>query len=157
MNIGQKGLHLIKEFEGFYPRPYKDPVGIWTIGYGTIKYPDGRSVQPNDPPIDEKTAETFLLAEIRGIENFLNNNLKVNLNQNQFDALCSFAYNLGINALKNSTLFKLVNQNPNDPNIRNEFLKWDKGRINGELKVIPGLYKRRVAESNLYFGNEFLF
>jgi lysozyme len=70
------------------------------------------------------------------------------INQNQFDALVSFAYNLGVGNLKSSTLLKKVNANPSDPTIRDEFMKW----VNGGGKKLPGLVKRRQAEADLYFG-----
>jgi lysozyme len=70
------------------------------------------------------------------------------INQNQFNALVSFAYNVGVANFKKSTLLKLVNANPNDPNIKNEFMKWKKA--NGV--VLNGLIKRRNDESNYYFS-----
>ena len=70
------------------------------------------------------------------------------INQNQFDALCSFAYNCGVGNLKSSTLLKKVNKNPNDPTIKDEFLKWNKGGG----KVLTGLTKRRIEEAQLYFS-----
>ena len=70
------------------------------------------------------------------------------INQSQFDALCSFAYNCGVGNLKSSTLLKKVNVNPDDPTIKDEFLKWTKGGG----KTLPGLVKRRTEEAQLYFS-----
>jgi lysozyme len=70
------------------------------------------------------------------------------ISQSQFDALCSFAYNVGIGNLQKSTLIKKVNTNPSDPTIKDEFIKWNKGAG----KVLAGLTKRRQAESDLYFS-----
>ena len=68
------------------------------------------------------------------------------INQNQFDALVSFCYNLGVNAFEGSTLRRLINANPNDPNIPAQFERWD----NAGGKQLPGLYTRRVKEAQLY-------
>ena len=73
------------------------------------------------------------------------------INQNQFDALMSFIYNIGISAFLNSTLFKKALANQNDETIRNEFMRWNKAKVNGKMVVLKGLNNRRIAESNLYF------
>jgi lysozyme len=151
MKTGNKGLSLIKTFEGFYSKPYLDPVGIPTIGYGVIKYPNGKRVTMQDAPITEARA-TELLAQLleETYEKEVNRLVKSPLNQNQFDALVSFTYNLGGANLGRSTLLKKINANPCDPSIRAEFEKWNKAGG----KVLKGLVRRRKAEADLYFSRE---
>lgn len=144
--ISAKGLNLIKQFEGFLAKPYKCPAGIPTIGYGATYYPNGLKVTMSDKVITEGQASTMLMNMLRTYEKSVDSFCRDDINQNQFDALCAFAYNVGINALKNSTLLKKVNKNPNDPTIRAEFLKWNKA--NG--RALNGLTNRRIAEADLY-------
>jgi lysozyme len=99
-----------------------------------------------DKAITEAQASTMLLNMLGIYEKAVDSFTRDYINQNQFDALVAFAYNVGTNALKNSTLLKKVNMNPNDPSIRAEFLKWNKA----SGKVLKGLTNRRVAEANLY-------
>lgn len=151
MNISDKGLQLIKSFEGFFSKPYLDPVNIPTIGYGVIKYPDGKRVTMNDKPITEKQASDMLKALIdKTYAPAVNRQVKVQLNQNQIDALISFTYNLGETNLSNSTLLRKINNNPCDLSIENEFAKW----VNAGGKKLNGLVRRRKAESDLYFSKE---
>ena len=144
--IGAKGLNLIKQFEGLLLKPYKCPAGIPTIGYGATYYPNGCKVSMSDKAITEGQASTMLMNMLRTYEKAVDSFCRDDINQNQFDGLVAFAYNVGINALKNSTLLKKVNKNPNDPTIRAEFLKWNKA--NG--RAVKGLTNRRTAEADLY-------
>jgi lysozyme len=148
-SIGIKGLELIKKYEGFSAKPYKCPAGIITIGIGSTFYEDGSKVKLTDPLITEERAIKLLMSLLVSFEKSVDSYTRDDINQNQFDALVSFAYNVGSNALKNSTLLKKVNANPNDPSIKQEFLKWNKS--NG--KVLKGLTNRRNEEANLYFTN----
>jgi lysozyme len=75
----------------------------------------------------------------------------LNLNQNQFDSCLSFIYNVGIGAFTKSTLRKKILLNPNDPTIKDEFMKWNKATVGGKLTVLKGLTRRRTAEAELYF------
>ena len=147
MKTSQEGLNLIKEFEGFRSKPYLCPARVATIGYGTTVYPNGRRVTTLDPPITEQKAGEYLKNDVATFEASVEKLVTPTLTQNQFDALVSFAYNLGASNLKSSTLLKKVNANPCDPSIRLEFVKWN--RAGG--KALAGLTKRRTAESNLYF------
>lgn len=144
--IGAKGLSLIKQFEGLLLKPYKCPAGIPTIGYGATYYPNGCKVSMSDKAITEGQASTMLMNMLKTYEKAVDSFCRDDINQNQFDALCAFAYNVGINALKNSTLLKKVNANPSDPTIKAEFLKWNKA--NG--RALKGLTNRRTAEADLY-------
>jgi lysozyme len=145
MKISSNGVNFIKNFEGFRSKPYLDSVGVPTIGYGTIMYPDGTRVTMEDDAITEAQAEEYLAFEIDHKTASINNMLTETVNQNQFDALSSFTYNLGTGALHGSTLLKLVNQG-NFTAAANEFVKWNHA---GGVAV-PGLTRRRLAEQQLF-------
>ena len=147
MKLGSKGLELIKSFEGFYSKPYLDPIGIPTIGYGATYYLNKKKVTMKDKPLTEKEASDLLKEMMTNYENDVKRLVKRELNQNQFDALVSFTYNLGSTNLGKSTLLKKVNANSCDKTIKDEFLKWNKAGG----KVLNGLTRRRNAEAELYF------
>lgn len=149
MKISQKGIELIKQFEAFKANPYIDAVSVPTIGYGVTYYLDGRKVTMKDQAITEQQA-SLLLESL--IEKDFARFVPTNVNQNQFDALCSLVYNIGVGAFTKSTLYKKVLANPNDESIKQEFLKWNKGRRNGQLVEMKGLTNRRIKESELYFS-----
>ena len=96
-------LNFIKKYEGFKLKAYQDSVGIWTIGYGTIMYPDGNKVEQGDV-ITPQQATDYLMYEVEKKSKAVEQYIKTILTQNQFDALVSFAYNVGVSAFKNSTL-----------------------------------------------------
>ena len=143
----QNGINLIKKYEGFQSKPYLCPAKVPTIGYGATFYPNGQRVKMTDPPINEGQATILLSDMLTTYEKAVDSYCRDDINQNQFDALVSFAYNLGASALKSSTLLRKVNLNPNDTTIKNEFLKW----VNAGGKPLTGLIKRRTEEANLYF------
>ena len=145
---GSKGIELIKSFEGFRGKPYKCPAGIPTIGYGATFYPDGKKVTMNDAPITEEKATELLQSMLVSFEKYVDSYCRDDVNQNQFDALVSFAYNLGPANLKSSTLLKKVNANPSDETIRAEFMKWTKAGG----RTLQGLVRRRTAEADLYYS-----
>jgi lysozyme len=146
MQINTKGLALIKEFESCKLRAYQDSVGVWTIGWGITQYENGVEVKQGDQ-ITLARANELLAWEVNlksdGVSTLTNNQ---KLTSNQFSALVSFAYNVGLGNLKSSTLLKKVRINPNDPSIPAEFLRWNKAKG----KVLAGLTRRRQAEANLY-------
>lgn len=146
--ISNLGLELIKKYEGFKAKAYLCPANVITIGYGSTYYEDGTKVKLTDPPITKERATELLEALLVSYERSVDSYCVDTINQNQFDALCSFAYNCGVGNLKSSTLLKKVNKNPNDPTIKDEFLKWNKGGG----KVLTGLTKRRIEEAQLYFS-----
>ncbi|WP_282628813.1 lysozyme [Empedobacter sedimenti] len=148
MNTGKKGLELIKKYEGFFAKPYLDPIGIPTIGYGATYYPNKVKVTMKDKPLTEKEASDLLVQMLKVYENQVALLVTKPINQNQFDALVSFTYNLGATNLSKSTLLKKVNKNPNDPTIANEFMQW----VNAGGKKFNGLVKRRKDEAALYFS-----
>jgi lysozyme len=141
VKISEAGLSLIKSFEGCVLTAYLDAVGIWTVGYGHT----GPSVH-RGLTITQKLAEDILAQDVRRFELGVLNNVKVNLNQNEFDALVSFSFNVGVNALKNSTLLRLLNDGADRSIVAAEFLRWNKG---GD-KVLEGLTRRRQAEKALF-------
>ena len=141
------GVDLIKSFEGFRSKPYKCPAGVPTIGYGATFYPDKKKVTMSDPAITETQGTELLKSMLVNFERYVDSYCRDDLNQNQFDALVSFCYNLGPANLKSSTLLKKVNINPNDETIRAEFMKW----VKAGGKTLKGLVRRREAEANLYF------
>jgi lysozyme len=144
--IGAKGLNLIKKYEGFQAAPYKCPAGIPTIGYGATYYPNGTKVKLTDKPVTQREADTMLLNMLKHYEQGVDSFTTDKVNQNQFDALVSIAYNIGLQALKGSTLICKVNLDPNDKTIKNEFMRWTKA--NG--RVMDGLLNRRKEEAELY-------
>lgn len=148
MKTAQKGIDLIKKYEGFRAKPYLCPARVPTIGYGATYYPNGNKVKMTDPLIDEIQAENMLKSMLVSYENGVNRYVQQPINQNQFDALVSFAYNVGLGALKSSTLLKRVNADSCDENIRVQFMRWN--RAGG--KELKGLTRRRMEEADLYFS-----
>jgi lysozyme len=145
MKISQDGINLIKHYEGLRTKAYLDSVGVATIGYGHTK---GVKL---GMMITETKAEELLKQDLEYFENKVLDLVKVNLLQNQFDALVSFVFNVGEGNLKKSTLLKKLNKTiyfrqQELEDIANEFLKWDKAGG----KVLPGLTKRRQAERMMF-------
>ena len=148
MKTSEKGLALIKEFEGFQSKPYKCPAGVPTIGYGSTFYLNGSKVKLTDRAITEKEATDLLVKSLVKYEHTVNVTVKVPLDQNEFDALVSFVYNLGAGNFISSTLLKLINSEAPPAEIAQQFIKWNK--CNGE--PLAGLTRRREAERDLYLG-----
>jgi len=144
MKIGEQGLKLIKKFEGLRLEAYVCPAGIWTIGYGST-FIFGRRVEPNDI-ITEEEAEAALLDHLEcEVYPVLTALVHSELNQNQFDALCSFIYNLGKGAFEQSTLLRKLNRKDYAGAAR-EFKRW----VYAGGKKLEGLITRRAAEAALF-------
>ena len=139
MNISERGLDLIRQFEGCRLEAYRDGGGVWTIGYGHTA-----GVRQGDT-ITQAQADTFLKADVAATVHAVNGMVKVPVSQCQFDALVSFAFNCGANALMHSTLLKKLNAGDHD-GAAAEFLRWD--HDNGQR--VAGLTKRRTAEKALF-------
>jgi lysozyme len=137
--ISPATLELIKRFEGFSSTPYLCPAGKLTIGYGQV-------ITNENMFVTQDEASLMLLDECLEIANKLTNLVKPTLNENQLGAIISFCYNLGINAFANSTLLKMINNDPSDANIPAEFMKW----VHCKGAVLQGLVNRRQAEADLY-------
>lgn len=146
-SVSQDCIDLVKMFEGFSSKPYLCPAKVPTIGFGATIYPNGQRVRLTDKNITEKEAEEILAHELKEAAKRVDALTIDTVTQHQFDALVSFAYNVGSGALKTSTLLKRVNTNPNDKNIRAQFMRW----VNANGKQLEGLVNRRKAEADLYF------
>lgn len=137
---------FLKSKEGLKLNAYLCPSNKWTIGYGNTFYEDGSKVKKGDTISKNRAEELFenILYQFSKKVKIL---LKTELNDNQFSALVSFTYNVGIGNFSKSTLLKLVNINPSNPSIKNEFMKWNKS--NG--RILNGLTIRRQKEADIYF------
>ncbi len=154
MKTNKAGFDLIKEFEGYHKalpngdaEAYIDPVGIWTIGWGSIML-NGRPVRRGDV-ISRKLADELLEAEVAGFEKDVERLVKVELNENQHAALVSLCYNIGAGAFAGSTARRLLNAG-DYRGCAEAFLMWNKGTINGQLTELAGLTRRRKAERDLF-------
>ena len=112
--VSKEALELIKKFEGFCAQPYLCPANVPTIGYGATFYEDGTKVKATDPAINEERATQLLKNVLKTFEKHVDSYTRDDITQHQFDALVCFAYNVGVGALKSSTLLKVVNTNPSD-------------------------------------------
>ena len=142
--VSAAGINLICSFEGLKLKAYDDGVGVWTIGFGTTVYPNGNKIKKGDT-CTEAQAKAYMAHYLKKFELAVNNGVTVPINQNQFDALVSLAYNIGIKAFTNSTLLKKLNVG----DIRGasaQFEVWNKD--NG--RVVQGLVNRRAVERKLF-------
>ena len=142
-----RGIAIIRKYEGLKLRAYICPAGLNTIGYGSTFYENGTRVQPGDV-ITMDRADKLLHFQVRLFADEVRRTVKSTLNDNQLGALVSFCFNIGGAAFSRSTLARKANANPNDPTIRSEFMRWTRGGG----KVLPGLVKRREEEANLYYA-----
>lgn len=153
--INNVGALFLQQREGFSSTPYLDSAGVPTIGFGNTFYPGGKRVTMKDKPITRSYAIEIFKIVVAKFESEVYSLLEKEVTQNQFNALVSFAYNVGSDidvdtiaeGLGDSTLLKKVNANPNDRTISTEFAKWNKagGKVNN------GLISRRQLEAELYF------
>ena len=143
MKISNAGLDLIKSFEGLRKTAYRCPAGILTIGYGST----GRHVKPG-MTITEAQAVALLDSDLDRFEHAVEQ-LASPCTQGQFDALVSFAFNCGIENLKISSILR-DHKSKRFVDASNDFAKWNKARVDGMLKELPGLTRRRTAEAALY-------
>ena len=143
MKCSQEGLELIKKFEGCKLKSYKCPAGVWTIGYGhTEDVKEGDIVSPQE-------ADKLLRADVFKFEEYVADNVTVKLTQNQFDALVTWTFNLGVGNLRNSTMLKKLN-NADYTSVPFEMKRWNKAGG----KTLDGLVRRRQAESLLFESKE---
>jgi|TARA_B110000240_G_C13421618_1_gene419739 lysozyme len=139
MKISKNGLDLIKHFEGCELEAYKCPAGVWTIGYGHIK------TAVEGMTITQHQADEMLIEEMNEYEGYINNSVRVDLTQNQFDAMVSWVYNLGSGNLNASTLLKVLNSG-DYAGVPEQLLRWNKAGG----RVLEGLTRRRQAEADLF-------
>ena len=146
MEISQEGLSLIKKFEGCKLESYKCAAGVWTIGYGSTN-----SVKEG-MEISQERAEALLLEDVADFEDAINEIVQVPIQQNQFDSLVAWCFNIGKSAMKSSTCIKVLNASQFEK-VPSEIKRWNKVTVNGVKQVSDGLVRRREAES-LLFKNE---
>ncbi len=148
-HINEKGLALVKEFEGCELQSYLCPAGVWTIGYGHT-----RSAIPG-MLIDKSQAEALLREDLQKTEEAVDGLVTVQINDNQFSALASLAFNIGAfvalageakSAFERSTLLKMLNANAEPETVAAQFLRWNKV---GDSEL-AGLTRRRHAERALF-------
>ncbi len=139
MQISERGLTLIKEFESFCSTAYTCPAGVLTIGFGHTL-----GVKPGDR-VTLKEANALLKSDLKSVESAIAKHVKVSLTQNQFDALCSLIFNIGVGAFSKSTLLKILNTG-NYSKVPEQFMRWNK--VN--KKPVAGLTRRRAAEVDLW-------
>ena len=144
MKLSEAGYDIIKHFEGLKLDAYQCSAGVWTIGYGHT-----RNVKQGDT-ITEEQADRFLEQDVKATVKFVNLYVRVELTQQMFDALCSFVFNVGVGAFRNSTMLRLLNRGNYDK-VLLEFGRW----VNVNGKESNGLKMRRKMEAEL-FGSELL-
>lgn len=146
MQTSEKGIALIKQFEGCKLTAYQDSVGVWTIGYGWTQPVDGKPIRAG-MTIKQETAERLLKNGLVSYESDVSRLVKVGVNQGQFDALVSLTYNLGARSLSTSTLLRKLNAG-DYAGAADEFMRWNKAGG----KVLNGLTRRREAERALFLS-----
>ncbi len=139
----EEGTQLIRSFEGYFPFIYYDVAGYPTLGFGHMVKPGEHFQEPLMGP----DAEKLLRSDIAPAERGVNRYVAIDLLQPQFDAATSFAFNLGVGTLYRSSLLRVINAKGCP---KQQFLLYDKARVNGSLIIVKGLHRRRVAESNLW-------
>lgn len=151
MRLSQNGLRIIKNFEGLSLSAYRDVAGVWTIGYGSTRYHDGRRVGPGDKLASEVQADALLKNTLGQYEDAVNRLVKAPLTKNQFDALVSFTYNEGTVALEGSTLLEKLNEKAYEE-AAGQFSAWNKvtDPKTGKKVVCDILVQRRREESRLF-------
>jgi lysozyme len=149
MQLSNHGEAVIKNFEGLRLAAYRDTAGVWTIGYGSTRYHDGKAIKPGDKLASEAQADALFRNTLGQYVDAVNQKVKVPLTQNQFDALVSFTYNTGTASGK--TLFEKLNAK-DYAGAADQFLAWDKitDPHTGNKIVCDILYKRRAEERTLF-------
>ena len=142
-----KCIKLVCEFEGFKPKPYLCPAGKWTIGYGSTFYEDGKPVAKNDEPVTKERALALVEHTLAGFALEVEKMLRVPVKQHEFDALVDFAYNVGPEQLRNSTLLRKLNM-CDRAGAAKEFDRW----VYAAGVRLEGLTRRRAAECKLFLG-----
>jgi lysozyme len=147
MKVVNDAIILMHKYEGLRLDAYLCPAKVPTIGYGNTFYEDGSKVKIGDKITKKRADELFNNVLEKNFATPVRGLIKSKVTNNQFSALVSFAYNVGVSNLQRSTLLKMVNVNPKDPAIRAQFMRWNKAGG----KELLGLTRRREAEANLYF------
>ena len=155
MNLSPQGLTLIKNFEGLRLSAYRDVAGVWTIGYGSTHYHDGKPVKPGEKLANPQQAEALLNNTLGQYEEAVSQYVKAPLSQSQFDALVSFTYNAGTSGLKESALLKKLNEK-DYAGAADQFLVWNKitDPQTGQKVVSYTLSDRRRQERQLFLSDQ---
>lgn len=148
MKTSQAGIDFISNFEGLELKAYLCPAKVWTIGFGTTVYPNGSKVKSGDVCTRDQAIQ-FKQHDLNRFEKSVIDAVKVPINQNQFDALVSLAYNIGSSAFANSTLVKKLNAG-DYVGASNQFDVWNKGGG----KILKGLVNRRAKEKSVFLKGE---
>jgi len=148
MNMTQEGLALIKRFEGFRAKAYRCPAGVWTIGYGHTSQSGAPEIKAG-MRLSRQKASPILAKDIERFAGGVRRAATVTLNEQQFSALVSFAYNVGLAAFRSSSVLKAVNQS-DFAAVPRRLSLW----VKADGRVLPGLVKRRAAEAALFAGDE---
>jgi lysozyme len=143
-DISEQGFSIIREFEGFRANAYLDTGGVWTIGFGTIKYPNGTKVKAGDT-CTRGQAELWLKNDCQWVDACLNKYVKTGINQNQFDALASFVYNVGETSFTKSTMLTLINKGQ----LKAAASQFDRWVYDNGVKI-NGLVNRRLKEREMF-------
>lgn len=148
--VSEQGVELIKRFEGLHKvqpdgtvTSYRCPAGKWTIGYGSTK-----GIR-SGMKITKEEAEQLLYKDIKEHEHIVKQHVSVPLTQGQYDAIISFVFNLGGGNFRSSTLLKKLNQGLYDE-VPEQFMRWNKARVDGKLTALKGLTRRRAAEAAIF-------
>ena len=144
MKTGPKGIKLLKSFEGWRSKAYRDSVGVWTIGYGHTSMAGPPKVTPN-MTITKAQGENILKKDLKKYEKAVNDYVRVQLTQEQFDALVSFCYNVGPGNFRKSSVLRYVNARRFD-DVPSRLMLWNKAGG----RVLRGLTRRRAAEGELW-------
>ena len=147
MKTSQEGIALIKKFEGCKLESYLCKASVWTIGYGSTKgVSEGMT-------ISQERADMLLLEDLEIFEEEVNNLIKVDLEQHQWDAIIAWTFNLGSQNLSMSTLLTKINDKKWEE-VPKQIKRWNKATVDGEKQVLEGLVRRREAEALLFEGKE---
>jgi len=153
MRTSQRGIDLIKKWESLSLTTYLCAAGIPTIGWGTTVYPNGKAVSLTDRAITREEAEQFLISDINAVETRI---LRMNLftvipTPNEWDALVSFCYNVGVSTFSKSSIRREFNKGRKDIAAK-AILYYNKARVHGKLVVLKGLTDRRKEEQKLFLS-----
>ena len=146
-HINERGIQIVKSFEGISTKPYLCPANVWTVGYGATVGSDGRPIDPDMEPISETEAEALFLRDLESSQGWVSRLIKTALTENQYFALVSFTFNVGAGALQRSTLRMKLNREEYQV-AADEFPKW---RMAGG-RILAGLVRRRAVERALFLA-----
>ena len=146
-HINERGIEIVKSFEGISVKPYLCPANVWTVGYGATRSSTGRPIDLDMEAISEAEADALLIRDLESSEGWVSRLIKTALTENQYSALTSFTFNVGAGALQRSTLRMKLNRGEVQ-NAADEFPKWKFAN----KRILAGLVRRRAAERALFLA-----